>query len=154
MGWYAKCQTVLLIILVASMLSVVIGTFFPKVPDEQKNREAGFVGYGSVPLKPDFVVDLTTGSAQGFFSVFSVFFPAVTGIMAGANMSGDLKDPSKAIPKGTLSGIGITLVSYIVLAWVVGLVGIRCVGAPCGDPDFGTVAWGERVVESGASIGV
>ena len=54
-----------------------------------------------------------SGSQHNFFSVFAVFFPAVTGIVAGANMSGDLKDPTSAIPKGTLLSIAVTAVSYL-----------------------------------------
>jgi amino acid transporter len=53
-----------------------------------------------------------------FWLVFAIFFPAVTGIMAGANMSGDLENPRKAIPQGTLLAICVTLLIYVAIAYV------------------------------------
>jgi amino acid transporter len=49
-----------------------------------------------------------------FAVVFAVFFPAVTGIMAGVGMSGDLKDPRRALPRGTLAAILVGFVVYSV----------------------------------------
>lgn len=74
-----------------------------------------FFGWGSAGLvtpnlTPTFTENVT------FWVVFAVFFPAVTGIEVGTSLSGDLKDPSKSIPIGTIASILFTATIYIMVA--------------------------------------
>lgn len=65
---------------------------------------AGFTGYRTENMEKNAPPKFSEG--QNFFSVFGVFFPSATGVLAGINMSGDLKDPSSNIPAGTLAALG------------------------------------------------
>ena len=51
-----------------------------------------------------------------FFLIFAICFPAFTGMTAGVGLSGDLHNPGKSIPLGTMLG---TLTGFIIYAFVV-----------------------------------
>lgn len=119
--WVVYTQVFLLIILIASIISLVAGSFYPNPVNTREQVNAwGIFGYNATLFKENFVPQYRDGN--DFFSVFAIFFPAATGILAGANLSGDLKDASSAVPKGTLMAIGVTSISYLVMCWIIGAV--------------------------------
>ncbi|OWR49900.1 solute carrier family 12 member 9 like protein, partial [Danaus plexippus plexippus] len=80
-----------------------------------------YTGLSSVTLRenlyPNYSRDYTAdGEFVDFASVFGVLFTGVTGVMAGANMSGELKNPSLNIPRGTLGALLLTALTYLSLS--------------------------------------
>ena len=72
-----------------------------------------FMGSAPVSLAP--VDPGAVPPALGFWPVFAVFFPAVTGILSGVGMSGDLKKPARSIPLGTISAVFAGYVVYMAI---------------------------------------
>ena len=119
--WVLKAQLALLFLLLLAMVSIVIGFFVGPLSSEVESK--GFIGASSSAFSENFSPSYT--GQENFFSVFAVFFPAATGILAGVNISGDLRDAQKAIPKGTFLAIGITGVVYVLLGIMAGSCAVR-----------------------------
>jgi amino acid transporter len=100
-----RVQYLILAVIVAALVSVAVAA-------AQGPMDQPILWWGDFPGTAEDGFSGTT-----FWVVFAVFFPASTGIMAGANMSGDLKSPRRAIPLGTMAAIGLSLVVYLVLAY-------------------------------------
>ncbi|GMR58881.1 hypothetical protein PMAYCL1PPCAC_29076, partial [Pristionchus mayeri] len=115
----SKMQMGLLVILTLSIINYFIGTFFP--PNEA-SQNIGMTGYSLQTLHSNLLPRWRNG--ESFFSVFAVYFPAATGIMAGANISGDLADPQRAIPLGTLLAIAVTTVIYLLVVLSTGSIAV------------------------------
>ncbi|KAL7305899.1 hypothetical protein TKK_0001904 [Trichogramma kaykai] len=103
--WVIKLQFMLLLILLMAGFDFIIGSF------THVNPEAGFYGWSTEILRNNTLAEFQEG--VNWFTVFGVFFPTVTGVLAGINMSGDLKHPSKNIPNGTLAALGVSTVLYL-----------------------------------------
>ncbi|MBO6535332.1 MAG: Na-K-Cl cotransporter [Balneolaceae bacterium] len=96
-----RAQYVIMIGIALSLISLVFGSPLETATDS-------FLG-------------IQTDNPENFWVVFAVFFPAVTGIMAGVNMSGDLQSPNKSIPIGTFAAIGTGYVIYMVLPFILAM---------------------------------
>jgi len=130
-GAFAKASFFIFVVVITSVAVVIISFFVMKpftemVPDNNNmfigignNSNLTYTSFNSTTLKdnlwPKYSFDYTTGVAQSFQTVFAVLFNGCTGIMAGANMSGDLKNASRSIPFGTLAACGTTFIVYVVI---------------------------------------
>ncbi|MDR0544679.1 MAG: amino acid permease [Odoribacteraceae bacterium] len=54
---------------------------------------------------------------EQFFILFAICFPAFTGMTAGVGLSGDLKNPGRSIPLGTMGGTLAGLLIYLLIVW-------------------------------------
>uniref|UniRef100_A0AAR2LIG0 Solute carrier family 12 member 3 n=1 Tax=Pygocentrus nattereri TaxID=42514 RepID=A0AAR2LIG0_PYGNA len=101
MEWESKAQVMFFMVIMVSFANYIVGTIIPASPQKQAR---GFFSYRADIFAENFVPNWR-GPEGSFFGMFSIFFPSATGILAGANISGDLKDPNVAIPRGTMLAI-------------------------------------------------
>jgi amino acid transporter len=90
-----KAQLPLLLLVFLSIMALGIGAMLHSKVD-------------AIPLRGG------TGDI-GFWAGFAVFFPAVTGVMAGLGLSGDLKNPMHSLPRGAFSAVLVGLGVYLVV---------------------------------------
>jgi len=90
--------------IVAAILFIALGLFF-----------AGQTEYFSTGTYHQ--VPMSIKNISQFYIVFAIIFPAFTGMTAGVGLSGDLQNPKRSIPIGTLSATVIGMVVYVFIAW-------------------------------------
>uniref|UniRef100_A0A674DPA6 Solute carrier family 12 member 9 n=1 Tax=Salmo trutta TaxID=8032 RepID=A0A674DPA6_SALTR len=134
---YAKASFIIFLVVMLVLATIFISFFavrprtilLPAAPPihnstgPQPPTMANFTGFKLNTLlgnlDADYAVDYTTGTMMSFATVFAVMFNGCTGIMAGSNMSGDLKNPSYSIPRGTITAVIFTFIIYNLLSLMV-----------------------------------
>ena len=127
-----KLQIPILILVVLSILALAAGVLLNDV--HAPLMEAG---YKTAP--------------EGFWYVFAVFFPAVTGFTAGIGMSGDLKNPRRSIPKGTLGAVLTGTFIYVLIPVLLAATGLLT-AEQLTDTEFGLKTWTTVAVLGGLLV--
>ncbi|EEP79900.1 conserved hypothetical protein [Uncinocarpus reesii 1704] len=128
---FARASNGLLAILLVATYSIPLSPLLLK-PFASGRLGIEYTGFSLTTLLGNLKPRFTKGAAgsqisvkESFQNLFGILYPATGGIFAGASMSGDLKDPSRSIPRGTLSGLGLTFVTYSVVIIVLASTATR-----------------------------
>lgn len=116
-GIFAKASNGLLVVLATAILSIPLSVAFVH-PFRDPNLGIDFTGPSIHTLRSNLLPPVGHKHFNGvktFRDLFGILFPATSGILAGASMSGDLRNPSKAIPSGTLWAMLTTFGAYLVV---------------------------------------
>ncbi|KAL3170217.1 hypothetical protein MRX96_015261 [Rhipicephalus microplus] len=91
------------------------GVFFDNIPVmfKEKGEVISSSDESYFPSKSESYIQIVCDITTSFTFLVAIFFPSVTGIMAGSNRSGDLADAQKSIPVGTLAAQMTTSIVYI-----------------------------------------
>lgn len=136
-----------LYVVVATLLFSLFAFFIGETEYSKVNQGNPFLDFlieestppAETPTADTFHLDSTTTTAQvtieqadevqttnrqrerrlplSFFTVFAIIFPAFTGMTAGVGLSGDLRNPSRSIPLGTLAGTITGMIIYMFIAY-------------------------------------
>ncbi len=96
--WATRFQFIVMAVLSASLISFFVG---------------GALQWDIAIFKMNW---LPSANAPPFWTLFAIFFPAVTGFTQGVSMSGDLKDPAKNLPTGTFAAVAVSIIVYVAAA--------------------------------------
>ncbi|KAI2621663.1 amino acid permease-domain-containing protein [Hypoxylon sp. NC1633] len=111
---FVQASNILIAILALAILSIPISAF-ARSPFKDDTIGVEFTGLSLHTIRSNMFPHADNPTYRGvetFRELFGILFSATSGILAGASMSGDLRAPSKAIPKGTLWAMAGTFVLY------------------------------------------
>uniref|UniRef100_A0A0K0FHT5 Solute carrier family 12 member 8 (inferred by orthology to a human protein) n=1 Tax=Strongyloides venezuelensis TaxID=75913 RepID=A0A0K0FHT5_STRVS len=126
--WIIRLQIILLIFLFIAVADFILGSAFGSKVDVgvheynsktfNENRDPFYEPFNCT----DIGIDVYLTGHESFFSVFGVFFANFLGVLAGTNMSSDLREPRRSIALGELSAIGVSSLTCLIFILSLGAV--------------------------------